>query len=42
VCKRIVEAQHGRVWAGPREGGGADVGFALPLGPELEESRGDF
>jgi len=42
VCKRIVEAQHGRVWAGPRDGGGADVGFALPLGPELEETRGDF
>ena len=42
VCKRIVEAQHGRVWAGPRDSGGADVGFALPLGPELEETRGDF
>ena len=42
VCKRIVEAQGGRVWAGPREGGGADVGFALPIGPELEDTRGDF
>jgi signal transduction histidine kinase len=31
VCKRIVEAQGGRVWARSRDGGGADVGFALPL-----------
>jgi PAS domain S-box-containing protein len=42
VCKRIVEAQGGRVWAGPREGGGSDVGFALPIGPEPEDTRGDF
>ena len=38
VCKRIVEAQGGRVWAGPRDGGGADVGFALPLSADHEES----
>ncbi|MBI2911318.1 MAG: PAS-domain containing protein [Chloroflexi bacterium] len=31
VCKRLVEAQSGRVWAKPREGGGAEVGFALPV-----------
>jgi two-component system, chemotaxis family, CheB/CheR fusion protein len=37
VCKRIVEAQGGRVWAGPRDGGGADVGFALPLSSDHEE-----
>jgi PAS domain S-box-containing protein len=37
VCKRIVEAQAGRVWAGPRDGGGSDVGFALPLSDDLEE-----
>ncbi len=37
VCKRIVEAQGGRVWAGPRDGGGADVGFALPLSSDREE-----
>jgi signal transduction histidine kinase len=42
VCKRIVEAQGGRVWAGPREGGGSDVGFALPIGPEPEDTGGDF
>jgi K+-sensing histidine kinase KdpD len=37
VCKRIVEAQDGRVWAGPRVGGGADVGFALPLSADHED-----
>jgi PAS domain S-box-containing protein len=40
VCKRIVEAQGGRIWAGPRDGGGADVGFALPLSADHEESAG--
>jgi PAS domain S-box-containing protein len=30
VCKRLIEAQGGRVWARPREGGGSDIGFALP------------
>jgi len=36
VCKRLAEAQGGRVWAAPRAGGGAEVGFALPLTPEPE------
>ena len=31
VCKRLVEAMSGRIWARPREGGGLEVGFALPL-----------
>jgi two-component system sensor histidine kinase KdpD len=31
VCKRLVTAQGGRVWAQPREGGGAEFGFALPI-----------
>ena len=31
VCERILEAQGGRVWARPRPGGGAEVGFAMPL-----------
>lgn len=30
VCKRLIEAQHGRLWARPRQGGGSDLGFALP------------
>jgi len=31
VCKRIVEAHGGRIWAAPRAGGGSEIGFALPL-----------
>lgn len=31
VCARVARIQGGRVWARPREGGGAEVGFALPL-----------
>jgi signal transduction histidine kinase len=30
VCRRLVEAQGGRVWAKLRDGGGFEVGFALP------------
>lgn len=30
VCKRLVEAMSGEVWARPREGGGLEVGFSLP------------
>lgn len=30
VCKRLIEALGGRVWARRRDGGGADIGFALP------------
>jgi PAS domain S-box-containing protein len=36
VCKRLAENQGGRVWAVPRPGGGAEVGFGLPLAPEPE------
>ncbi len=31
VCDRIVRALGGRMWAAPRDGGGAEFGFALPL-----------
>lgn len=31
VCKRLVEAMSGQIWARPREGGGLEVGFSLPL-----------
>jgi signal transduction histidine kinase len=30
VCRRLVVAQGGRVWAALRDGGGLEVGFALP------------
>ncbi|MBI5284144.1 MAG: PAS domain S-box protein [Chloroflexi bacterium] len=30
VCRRLVEAQGGQVWARPRPGGGADIGFSRP------------
>jgi PAS domain S-box-containing protein len=31
VCQRIVDSLGGRIWAIPREGGGTEAGFALPL-----------
>ena len=31
VCKRLVEAQSGRIWAERRDGGGLCVSFSLPL-----------
>lgn len=31
LCQRIVQALGGRIWAKPRNGGGAEVGFALPI-----------
>lgn len=30
LCKRLVEAMSGQMWARPREGGGLEVGFTLP------------
>ncbi|HET6616151.1 MAG TPA: PAS domain S-box protein, partial [Dehalococcoidia bacterium] len=36
VCKRLIEVQNGRVWAAPREGGGSEVGFALPAIDEAD------
>lgn len=37
VCDRIVTALGGRMWAAPREGGGSEFGFALPLAPSPGE-----
>jgi PAS domain S-box-containing protein len=34
VCRRLIEAQSGRIWAGPRESGGLTVSFTLPLSRE--------
>jgi signal transduction histidine kinase len=31
VCKRLVEAHHGRIWAQNRQEGGAEFGFSLPV-----------
>jgi signal transduction histidine kinase len=31
VCRHLIEAMGGRVWARPRDGGGAEFGFALPV-----------
>jgi signal transduction histidine kinase len=35
VCKTLVEAQGGRIWAEPREGGGSKFTFTLPKAPDL-------
>jgi PAS domain S-box-containing protein len=40
VCKRIVEAHDGRIWAGPRDGGGAELGFSLPLHTDADQEVG--
>jgi two-component system sensor histidine kinase KdpD len=43
ICRGIVEAHGGRIWAENREGGGAVFRFALPLGgtpPELRPEEG--
>jgi signal transduction histidine kinase len=31
VCRRLVEEQNGRIWALPRQGGGSEFGFSLPM-----------
>ena len=31
VCRQLVEAMGGRIWARTRDDGGAEVGFALPV-----------
>jgi len=31
VCGRLVEAQRGRIWLAPREEGGLEVSFTLPV-----------
>ena len=34
VCRRLIEALGGRIWAAPRKGGGSELGFSLPLSNE--------
>jgi signal transduction histidine kinase/FixJ family two-component response regulator len=36
VCRRLVEALSGRIWATPRDGGGLEVSFTLPVWRETE------
>ncbi|HYI21700.1 MAG TPA: ATP-binding protein [Candidatus Limnocylindrales bacterium] len=31
VCRHLIEAMGGQIWARPREGGGAEFGFYLPV-----------
>ena len=37
LCQRIVDTLGGRIWASPREGGGAEIGFALPIQQYAED-----
>jgi signal transduction histidine kinase len=39
VCKRLIDAMSGRIWASLRPGGGLEVGFALPVAAEAEQKR---
>ena len=40
VCKRLIEIQGGHIWVAPREGGGSEFAFALPLSREPSLSSG--
>jgi signal transduction histidine kinase len=35
VCRQLIEAMGGRIWARPRDEGGTEVGFALPAHAEV-------
>ncbi|HEX5479251.1 MAG TPA: ATP-binding protein [Dehalococcoidia bacterium] len=37
VCKRLIEAQGGRIEARPRDGGGCQFSFAIPVAAELAD-----
>jgi two-component system sensor kinase FixL len=38
VCRRLVEAQGGRIWAARRPSGGSEFGFSLRLALDDEEA----
>ena len=40
VCRQLVEAMDGRTWMRPRDGGGTEVGFWLPVAP-IDDDIGD-
>ena len=37
VCRRIVHLLGGRIWARPRDEGGAEFGFALPISQDVDD-----
>jgi two-component system sensor kinase FixL len=37
VCKRIIDAHGGRIWASPRPEGGTDFTFSLPATREARD-----
>ncbi len=37
VCRELVRAMGGRTWMKPRDGGGTEVGFELPIAPIDDE-----
>jgi PAS domain S-box-containing protein len=37
VCRRIVDLLGGRIWARARDGGGAEIGFALPIMTDVDD-----
>jgi PAS domain S-box-containing protein len=41
VCRRLIEAMGGRIWAEPREGGGSVFAFALSIWPMDPEDAED-
>jgi two-component system sensor histidine kinase MprB len=40
VCRELIRAMGGRTWMLPREGGGTEVGFSLPV-TEFDDVEGD-
>jgi K+-sensing histidine kinase KdpD len=41
VCKRLIEALGGEIWATPRDEGGLEVSFTLPRYPEDDAVEDD-
>ena len=39
VCRQLIDAMGGRIWAAPRIGGGSEVGFALPSCPPEDDEN---
>jgi hypothetical protein len=41
ICRTIIEAHHGRIWAENRREGGARFSFNLPLVPKARENQAE-